>query len=138
VEPTIEPADDGVTASTSSAAPKYVAIGIVIVMVIVAFAVMSRPVPGQRTSTATSLSVIIGGEGGSQAKYPILLREGGDPAHEADHIVEPLLDMDGVATATLDWSNGVFLIVEFDPAVVSSSDIANAIAQSGYLAAPTQ
>lgn len=132
-------ADEGASSPRKSRVAKLVPVGIAVLVVIAAFALLSRPVPGQRTNTDTSVRLVVGaGEAKKKASYPIGLREGGDPAHEADHVMEPLLGVNGVSAVTMDWSQGVVLIVEFDPAVVSSADIANAIAGSGYLVAPTQ
>jgi len=119
---------------------KLIPIGVVVLVVVIALVVVSRPVPGQRTNTDTSVTVIVSvAEGAATTEYPITLQEGGDPEHEADHVIEPLQGTNGVSSATLDWSSGaVVLRVEFDPAVVSSAEIANVIAESGYLAAPTK
>jgi len=131
--------DEAAPKPNKSPVVKLVAIVIVVLVVVAAFALISRPVPGRRTGTDTSVRLIVGAAAAKQAaKYPIALQEGGDPAHEADHVMEPLQGVNGVSTVTMDWSDGVVLIVEFDPALISASDIANVIAQSGYLQAPTQ
>jgi len=125
--------------SNKSRATKLIPIGVVLLILGIALAVVSRPAPGQRTTSDTSVHVVVSVADGSEvAEYPIVLQEGGDPAHEADHVIEPLQGVEGVSSATLDWSSGILLTVEFDPAVVSASDIANIIAESGYLAAPTK
>lgn len=110
---------------------------VIAILVVVAIAVVSRPTPGSRTTTDTSVRVVIGmGEPVDQARYPVALQEGGDAAHEADHIFEPLQGAQGVSAATLDWSNGIVLSVEFDPGEISSAEVANLIAQTGYLQPP--
>lgn len=117
---------------------RIVPIVVVIVLVAAAFAVISRPAPGRRTATDTSVQIFIGqGEAKGTSAYPVVLQEGGDPAHEADHVIEPLKGVDGVASATFDWSSGLVLEVAFDPDVISAQEIADLMAQSGYLAAPS-
>jgi copper chaperone CopZ len=116
---------------------RWVAVIVVVVMVGAAFVLASRPVPGQRTTTETSVHVVIvAAKGDATSAFPIALQEGGDAEHEADHVIEPLQGLDGVTSAKLDWSSGLVLTVEFDSAVVSAQEIANAIAKSGYLANP--
>lgn len=112
---------------------------VVAVIVIAAFAIVSKPAPGRRTTTDTSVHMVIGNaQPATTTEYPITLQEGGDPAHEADHVLEPLQGVEGVAAATLDWSGGIVLKVEHDPDVVSAQKIANLMATSGYLSAPTE
>ncbi len=139
MDPSSESVEKAQPKSGRSSFVRLVPIAIVILVAVVAFAVISRPVPGQRTTSDTSVRMIVGSGAGEQAaKYPVALREGGDPAHEADHVMEPLQGVEGISTVTLDWANGVALIVEFDSDVITASDIAGIIASSGYLAAPAQ
>ena len=136
-DPDAQQADD---APRKSTAARIAPILVVVLLVAVAFALVSRPTAGRKTTSDTSVSVIIGnGRGDAKAQYPIALQEGGDPAHESDHVFESLQGLEGVAVATLDWSTGaVVLTVSLDQEKISASEIANALAGSGYLAAPTQ
>jgi len=126
--------------SRRSPAKLIITIAVAGVIVAVAFAVMSRPTPGQRTTTDTSVTVVLAAvEGAAQAQYPITLLEGGDPAHESDHAFEALQGLDGVASATLDWSSGAaVLTVSLDPEKSSAQTVADALAEAGYLQAPAQ
>jgi copper chaperone CopZ len=100
---------------------------------------MSRPTVGTRTSTDTSVSVIIGTAKGTESStFPITLQEGGDPGHEVDHVLTPIKGIDGVANATLDWASGVNLTVTHDPAVITAEKIEGLLAESGYISATPQ
>jgi len=122
-----------------SRAVRVVPIIIIVLMVVLAVVLVSRPTPGARTTTESSVRVIVSTASGSAtSEFPVALQEGGDPEHEADHIIEPLQGIAGISTVTLDWSSDLVLTVEFDPTVVSSQDIANVLAKSGYLAPPPQ
>jgi len=108
---------------------------IVALLLVAAFAIVSRPEPGRRTSTETSTTVIVSAASPVESvEYPIALQEGGDAAHEADHVFESLTGVQGIASAELDWSNGVVLTVAYDPAVIEAQEIAGIIMSSGYLA----
>ena len=108
---------------------------IVALLLVAAFAIVSRPEPGRRTSTETSTTVVVSAASPAESvEYPIQLQEGGDAAHEADHIFEPLAGTEGVASAKLDWSSGVVLTVSYDPAVIEAQEIASLVMSSGYLA----
>jgi len=136
-DPAIGQTDDTPRRSTAA---RVAPVLVVVLLVAVAFALVSRPTAGRKTTADTSVSVVIGnGRGEAKAQYPIALQENGDPSHEADHVFEALQGLDGVAEATLDWSTGaIVLTVSLDQAKISASEIANALAESGYLAAPTQ
>jgi len=111
---------------------------IAIVLGLAAF-VLSQQVVGQRTTTDTSVSVVISAdEGSATSVYPIQLLEGGDPAHEVDHVIGPLQTIPGISTAKLDWASEMTLTVVYDPGVISEQQIADALAKAGYLKAPTQ
>jgi len=118
-----------------SRAVRVASILIVVVIVGAAFALVSRPAPGQRTTTDTSVQVVIvAARGDASAEFPIALQEGGDPEHEADHVFEPLQGLSGVSSAKLDWSSGLVLTVEYDSSAISAEQIADTVAKSGYLA----
>lgn len=122
-----------------SRSARIVPIVVVAVMVVLAVVFVSRPSPGTRTTTESSVRVIVGtADGAAQSAYPVALQEGGDPEHEADHIIDPLKGVEGIADATLDWSSDLVLIVRFDPESITAQDIANVLAQTGYLAEPPQ
>lgn len=122
-----------------SRAAKLVPIAIVALVVVAAAFALSRPVPGTRTTTDTSVSIVVSSAKpqASQA-YGVRLLEGNDPGHEADHIIDSLRGLPGVASATLDWSSGLALIVEYDPEVTSADRIAQALTANGYMAPPGQ
>lgn len=121
---------------------KPVSMGLITIIVVVgiialAASVLSRPTFGQKTTTDTSVKVVVGqSKPASEAQFRITLKEGGDPAHEVDHVIEPLKGVWGLSTATMDWSSGVVLTVTYDPAEVSEQDIAARLAEGGYAPAP--
>jgi len=118
---------------------RVVPIVVVVLMVVLGVVFASRPTPGSRTTTATSVRVVVStAPGASTAEFPVALQEGGDPEHEADHIIEPLQGLGGISEVTLDWSSGLVLTVEFDPSLVTAQDIESELSKSGYLAQPTQ
>jgi len=118
-----------------SRAVRVASVLIVVVIVGAAFALVSRPAPGQRTTTDTSVQVVIvAARGDASAEFPIALQEGGDPVHEADHVFEPLQGLSGVTSAKLDWSSGLVLTVEYDSSAITPEQIAETVAKSGYLA----
>jgi copper chaperone CopZ len=118
---------------------RLIPIALVALIVVLAFGIVSRPVPGERISTDTSLQIVVSSASAAeQVEFPIQLQEGNDPEHEADHVIEPLKGMAGIASATLDWSSSLVLVVDYDPAQVSSPQIADTLAKIGYLKAPTQ
>jgi len=111
----------------------------VVLMVVLGVVFASRPTPGSRTTTATSVRVVVStAPGASTAEFPVALQEGGDPEHEADHIIEPLQGLDGISDVTLDWSSGLTLRVRFNPAMVTAQTIEDELSESGYLAQPAQ
>lgn len=110
---------------------------VIAVVVAVAASVLSRPMPGQKTSTDTSVTLVVNtADANKEVTFPITLQEGGDPAHESDHIFEPLLGEPGIATTTLDWSSGVVISITYDSESVSESEIGRLLAESGYLTVP--
>lgn len=125
--------------SRRSRRTKLVPLAVIAIILVGAFAIMSKPTFGSRTMGDSWVKVVVGESSDAQeTRLPITLQEGGDPAHEVDHVIEPLKEAEGLSTATLDWSSGVFLTVTFDPEVITSQEIANLLRQSGYLAAPVQ
>lgn len=122
-----------------SRAAKLVPIAIVALVVVAAVVVLSQPSPGTRTSTDTSVTFVVSPANAVETlSYPIRLLEGTDPDHEAAHIIDPLKGLPGVATATVDWSSGLVIVVEYDPEYISEQQIAQALAAGGYLVAPGQ
>jgi copper chaperone CopZ len=122
-----------------SRAAKLVPIAIVVLVIVAAALVLSRPTAGTRTTTDTSVTIVVSNADAVETEsYPVTLLEGSDPGHEADHIIDSVRQVPGVALATLDWSSGLVLSVEFDPEVVSAPEIAGALAAAGYLVAPAQ
>jgi copper chaperone CopZ len=122
-----------------SRAAKLVPIGIVVLVVVAAVIVLSQPSPGTRTATETSVSFVVSSAKAVETRtYPIRLLEGSDPDHEAAHIVDSVKGLPGVATATVDWSSGLVLVVEYDPEYIAEQQISQALTASGYLVAPGQ
>lgn len=113
---------------------KLVPLIVVVIVVAGAFAAASRPSFGSRKTTDTSVEVVIGdAKSVERTRLPIALNEGSDPSHEVDHVIEPLKGIEGVSTATLDWSSGLSLTIAHDPAVISAEELSNLISGAGYL-----
>jgi hypothetical protein len=134
IENATENATETETTAKRSPLVRFAPIIIIVGLLVLAFVVISRPEPGRKTSTATSTTVIVSAADPVESvEYPIALQEGGDAAHEADHVFGSLNGVEGIATAKLDWSNGVVLTVEYDPAVIEAQQIASIVMSSGYL-----
>ena len=137
MEPTNTADDTTAAPAKRSALVRFAPIIVVVLLVVLAVVVLSRPAPGRKTTTETSTAVIVSTASPAESvQYPITLVEGGDAAHEADHVFEPLMGVDGVASAKLDWSSGVALTVEFDPEIISAQEVASIVMSSGYVSTP--
>lgn len=113
---------------------KMIPLIVVGVILLGAFAAMSRPSFGTRIAKDKSVKVIVGdATGGKEIQFPISLQEGSDPLHEVDHVIEPLKGLDGVASATLDWSSGFTLTIAYDPNAITSDELSGAMARGGYV-----
>ena len=123
-----------------SPAKLIITIAVAGAIVAVAFAVMSRPTPGQRTTTDTSVTVVLSAaEGSAQAQYPVTLLEGGDPLTSPTTSSSrfrasrafPQPHSTGRAELLCSPSRSI-------RRTTSAQEVANALAQSGYLQTPTQ
>lgn len=85
----------------------------------------------RRVTDAEVSEVLADVRADSTATFAIQLREG-DPAHEADHVFEPLKAIGGVRKATI-LSDGPQLVVEFDSSAATEQDIRQAMGSAGYL-----
>lgn len=121
-----------------SASVRWAALILVALVVGFAFVVTSMA-PGRRTTTDTYVSIDMSkASGDATYRSLIVLQEGGDPAHEFDHIVQPLQGVDGIAEVKLDWSSGIWLEVTYDSSAIAEDELAALVASTGYAGVPAQ
>lgn len=89
--------------------------------------------PGKRTQDGQIVTEIIStAEGDATAVFDITLKEGGDPAHEADHVFESIQSQ-AIERASFDAST-LKLQVQYDSALIAEGDIRQMLATAGYVA----
>jgi len=113
--------------------PQYVMIAVVVVLMGVGlFFVSNSNLPGTREQVGAVVTKSIStAEPTAAASFTIALKEGGDAAHEADHIFEALQN-EAVASASLNTET-LELEVRFDGARAAEPDIRKLLVASGYL-----
>lgn len=89
--------------------------------------------PGKRTQDGQIVTEIIStAEGDATAVFDITLKEGGDPAHEADHVFDSIQSQ-AIEKASFDAST-LKLQVQYDSALIAEGDIRQMLATAGYVA----
>lgn len=89
--------------------------------------------PGKRTQDGQIVTEIIStAQGDATAVFDITLKEGGDPAHEADHVFESIQSQ-AIERASFDAST-LKLQVQYDSALIAEGDIRQMLATAGYVA----
>jgi len=89
--------------------------------------------PGKRTQDGQIVTEIIStAEGDATAVFDITLKEGGDPAHEADHVFDSIQSQ-AIERASFDAST-LKLQVQYDSALIAEGDIRQMLATAGYVA----
>ncbi len=89
--------------------------------------------PGKRTQDGQIVTEIIStAQGDATAVFDITLKEGGDPAHEADHVFDSIQSQ-AIEKASFDAST-LKLQVQYDSALIAEGDIRQMLATAGYVA----
>jgi hypothetical protein len=108
--------------------PKHLLIIIAVLVVVVAWVVSQSLL--QDPSKITR--VLATGESDSEMSVTIVLLEGDDAAHEADHIFETLGAIPGTVEATFD-TDDLTLEIRYDSALASEASIRRDLVFYGYL-----
>lgn len=89
--------------------------------------------PGKRIQDGQVLTEIIStAKADATVEFDITLQEGGDPAHEADHVFESIQSQ-AIERASFDAST-LKLEVQYDSGLIAEDDVRQMLASRGYVA----
>ena len=107
---------------------------VVVILVPLGLYLLNSDLPGKRTQSGNVVTKTLGSvKGDTSSSFDITLREGGDPAHESDHVFESIKNP-AVESASFNVDTSQ-LEVRYDGASISESDIRQLLVKSGYVAA---
>ena len=107
-------------------------IGIVLIAAVLIYQATSN-LPGKRVQDGDLITLTISTvEPNATATFDITLQEGGDAAHEADHVFKSIDNMAGIASATFN-TNTLTLEVRYNGSKISEAGIRQLLADSGYV-----
>jgi len=113
--------------------PQHIVVALVLVVmgVIAVVAVNSNPAGTKKTDGNILSQTISNAKGNATASFVIVLKEGGDPTHESEHIFQAVQST-GIESVSLD-TQSLGLEVRYDDTVVTEPDIRQLLVAAGYL-----
>ena len=114
--------------------PKHLmwGVGALMIVAILVYQATSNP-PGKRVQDGDLITQTISTvEPNATATFDITLQEGGDAAHEADHVFKSIDNMAAIASATFNTKT-LALEVRYDSSQISEAGVRQLLASAGYV-----